>query len=96
VRGGGTRGGRRFWGDLPVKWRDEAAKLPVPATFVSTWVAGEGRFWGAGRRDAVLRFTHAEAISPFASLLGIPEASMAAAVQAELDGDMIAYLKDLK
>jgi hypothetical protein len=30
-------------------------------------------------RDAVLRFTHAEAISPFATLLGIPEASVSAA-----------------
>jgi len=28
--------------------------------------------------DAILRFTHAEAISPFASLLGIPQASVPA------------------
>lgn len=33
----------------------------------------------SGGRDAVLRFTHAEAISPFATLLGIPEASRPAA-----------------
>jgi hypothetical protein len=33
----------------------------------------------AGQRDAVLRFTHAEAISPFATLLGIPEASVSVA-----------------
>jgi multiple inositol-polyphosphate phosphatase/2,3-bisphosphoglycerate 3-phosphatase len=32
----------------------------------------------AGHVDAVLRFTHAEAISPFASLLGIPEACVPA------------------
>jgi multiple inositol-polyphosphate phosphatase/2,3-bisphosphoglycerate 3-phosphatase len=29
--------------------------------------------------DAILRFTHAEAISPFATLLGIPQASVPAA-----------------
>ena len=31
------------------------------------------------QEDAILRFTHAEAISPFATLLGIPEASVPAA-----------------
>lgn len=36
----------------------------------STVVAGSGKY------DALLRFTHAEAISPFATLLGIPEASI--------------------
>ncbi|HEY4107377.1 histidine-type phosphatase [Puia sp.] len=48
---------------------------PLLADFIQTAdaaVAGRGR-------DAVLRFTHAEAISPFASLLGIPEASVPAA-----------------
>ncbi|HEY4336827.1 MAG TPA: histidine-type phosphatase [Puia sp.] len=48
---------------------------PLLADFIRTTdeaVAGR-------RKDAVLRFTHAEAISPFASLLGIPEASMPAA-----------------
>ena len=31
------------------------------------------------QEDAILRFTHAEAISPFATLLGIPQASIPAA-----------------
>lgn len=34
---------------------------------------------GTVKRDALLRFTHAEAISPLATLMGIPEASIPAA-----------------
>lgn len=34
---------------------------------------------GNNHKDAVLRFTHAEAISPFATLLGIPQASVSTA-----------------
>ena len=57
---------------------------PLLGDFIRTTdeaVAAEGKTGGmSGRgRDAVLRFTHAEAISPFASLLGIPEASVPAA-----------------
>ncbi|HEY6899114.1 MAG TPA: histidine-type phosphatase [Puia sp.] len=40
---------------------------------------GKGDERGGDAADAVLRFTHAEAISPFATLLGIPEASVPAA-----------------
>ena len=52
---------------------------PLLADFIRTTDAMTGGGVGPDRaRDAVLRFTHAEAISPFASLLGIPEASMPA------------------
>jgi len=37
--------------------------------------AGPGTTNAGSGPDAILRFTHAEAISPFATLLGIPEAS---------------------
>lgn len=39
---------------------------------------GKGDERGEEAADAILRFTHAEAISPFATLLGIPEASVPA------------------
>ena len=38
-----------------------------------------GGVGGSGATDGIFRFTHAEAISPLASLLGIPEASVPAA-----------------
>jgi hypothetical protein len=61
---------------------------PLLADFIRTTdaaltSAGRGGGPAAGRgKDAVLRFTHAEAISPFASLLGIPEASIPTAALA--------------
>lgn len=50
--------------------------VPLLADFLGTMQAAIDQ---KGNVDAVLRFTHAEAISPFASLLGIPEASVPAA-----------------
>ena len=47
---------------------------PLMADFIRTMDVAVGKSDG-GERDAVLRFTHAEAISPFATLLGIPSAS---------------------
>ncbi|MBS1664453.1 MAG: hypothetical protein JST68_25635 [Bacteroidetes bacterium] len=59
---------------------------PLLADFIRTTdgmvgrrLMGKGDERAGEAADAVLRFTHAEAISPFATLLGIPEASVPAA-----------------
>lgn len=48
---------------------------PLLADFIQTTDAA---VTDSLHKDAVLRFTHAEAISPFATLLGIPQASVPA------------------
>ncbi|HVU95169.1 MAG TPA: histidine-type phosphatase [Puia sp.] len=53
-------------------------QVKVAAPLLVDFVRTTDEFVAAEGKDAVLRFTHAEAISPFASLLGIPEASVAA------------------
>jgi multiple inositol-polyphosphate phosphatase/2,3-bisphosphoglycerate 3-phosphatase len=57
-----------------VKRMDEVVRRGA-ATDGSTGMGGSAAMSGS---DAVLRFTHAEAISPFATLLGISEASVPA------------------
>lgn len=54
-------------------------QVKVAAPLLADFVRTTDTMIASGDRDAVLRFTHAEAISPFASLLGIPEASVPAA-----------------
>ncbi len=49
---------------------------PLLANFITTTSAVVDH---TKQTDAILRFTHAEAISPFATLLGIPQASVPAA-----------------
>jgi len=53
-------------------------QVKVAAPLLVDFVRTTDEFIAGKAKDAVLRFTHAEAISPFASLLGIPEASVAA------------------
>ena len=53
-------------------------QVKVAAPLLADFVRTTDTMIARGDRDAVLRFTHAEAISPFASLLGIPEASVPA------------------
>lgn len=51
-------------------------QVKVAAPLMADFVRTTDSMVEKGGRDAVLRFTHAEAISPFASLMGIPEASV--------------------
>jgi hypothetical protein len=54
-------------------------QVKVAAPLMADFIRTTDSMLKNGGKDAVLRFTHAEAISPFASLLGIPEASVPAA-----------------
>ncbi|HEY4061695.1 MAG TPA: hypothetical protein VGM30_07330 [Puia sp.] len=51
-------------------------QVKVAAPLLADLVRVMDRAVGGGGPDAVLRFTHAEAIAPFAALLGIPSASV--------------------
>ena len=58
-----------------VRRMDEVVRRGAVASG-ATAAGGSGAAQAVGGSDAVLRFTHAEAISPFATLLGISEASV--------------------
>jgi hypothetical protein len=54
-------------------------QVKVAAPLLADFIRSMDQATGRGAEDAILRFTHAEAISPFAALLGIREASSPAA-----------------